>query len=134
MRRLEVGAVPVECGQWCALFKCLLRVHLLALERKLNGYNLSQHPAVTWLVGRTEVREKVISEKPYIVMGACLDRWQTGPRRDKRCEVEHKVLVNFLMVVYETSMAHASTWGSPRMEALREHARCGVIPGKRGAQ
>ena len=32
-------------------------------------------------------------EKPYIVMGACLDHWQT--RRDKRCEVE----------VYETQLA-----------------------------
>ena len=25
------------------------------------------------------------------------------------------------------------TWGLPRMTALREHPRCGAIPGKRGA-
>ena len=49
------------------------------------------------------------------------------------------------MEVYETQLAqgrrflhqhleNASTWGSPRMQALREHPRSGVIYGKRGAQ
>ena len=37
---------------------------------------------------RANVREKVIKEKPCIVMGACLGRWQTGSRKAKRCEVE----------------------------------------------
>ena len=46
---------------------------------------------------RVKVREKLISDKPYIFMGACLDRWQTGLRRDKRCEVEDKVLLSFVM-------------------------------------
>ena len=27
--------------------------------------------------GKTKVRQKVTCEKPYIVMGACLDRWHT---------------------------------------------------------
>ena len=44
------------------------------------------------------MQEKVIIEKPYIVMGVCLDRWQTGPPRDKRCEVVDKVLLSFVMV------------------------------------
>ena len=52
-------------------------------------------------------REKVISEKPYIVMGACLDR-KTGPRRVERCEVEDKVLLSFVMEVYENQLAQGS--------------------------
>ena len=32
------------------LFMGLLRVHLLTLERQLNGNGFSQHPVMTWLV------------------------------------------------------------------------------------
>ena len=45
---------------------------------------------------RINVRDKMINEKPCIVMGACLDRGQAGPPRDKRREVEDKVLLNFV--------------------------------------
>ena len=37
---------------------------------------------------RIKVREKVISEKPCIVMGSCLDCWQTGSRMDKRSAID----------------------------------------------
>ena len=59
---------------------------------------------------------------------------------DKRCAIEDKVLLNFVMKVYETQLAqgchflhehleHAPTWKSPRTRALRQHPSCGVIPG-----
>ena len=68
------------------------------------------------------------SEEPYIVMGACLDCWQTGPRRDKQCEVEDNVLLNFFMGVCETQLAqaghflheHLENAPTSRMKALRE--------------
>ena len=46
---------------------------------------------------RIKVREKVISGKPYIVIGSCVDCWQTGSRMDIRCAIEDKVLLNFVM-------------------------------------
>ena len=81
---------------------------------------------------RVKGRKKAVSEKPKIVIASCLDRW------------EDKVLLNFFMKVYEIQLAQgrhflhvhfedASAWGSPRMRALREHPRCGVITGDRGA-
>ena len=62
MMRLEVGVIPVEsaCNEsesigsvenGMKLFKGMLWVHLLALERKLNGNIPSQHPV--WRVWRT---------------------------------------------------------------------------------
>ena len=62
MMRLEVGVIPVESARnepesnssaenGVKLFKGMLWVHLLALERKLNGNIPSQHPV--WSVWRT---------------------------------------------------------------------------------
>ena len=61
MRRFEVSAIPVESAlhesesngsveSGVKLFKGMLRVHLLALKRKLKGHIPSQHPVMTWLV------------------------------------------------------------------------------------
>ena len=61
MRRLEVGAIPVESASHesesngsvengVKLCQGMLRVHSLALERKLKGNIPSQHPVMTWLV------------------------------------------------------------------------------------
>ena len=48
-----------------------------------------------WLK-ESQYEKKVISEKPYIVVGSCLDCWQTGSRMDKRCAIHDKVLLNFV--------------------------------------
>ena len=64
---------------------------------------------------------------------------------DTRCAIEDKNLLNFVVEVSVTQLAQgrhffhehfedAPTWGSPRMRALCEHPRCGVIPGDRGAR
>ena len=45
--------------------------------------------------------ESEASEKPYIDLGTCCGRWQTG----QLCEVEDKVLLSFVMEVYETHLA-----------------------------
>ena len=61
MRRMEVSAIPVESSphesesngsvdNGVKLFKGMLWVHMLALERKLKGNIPSQHPVMTWLV------------------------------------------------------------------------------------
>ena len=65
---------------------------------------------------RIKVREKVISEKPHIVMGSCLDCRQTGLRMDKRCAIEDKVLLNFVTEMYEPSWPNGATFC---MNALR---------------
>ena len=62
---------------------------------------------------------------------------------DKRCAIEDKVLLNFVTrctklrwskggMFCMNTFEDAHTWGSPRTRALREHPRCGVIPGNRG--
>ena len=61
MRSVEVGVFPVDSAphesessgsveKGVKFFKGTLPVHLLALERKLNGNIPSQHPVTTWLV------------------------------------------------------------------------------------
>ena len=61
IQQLEHGAIPagppvhesesngaIENG--VKLFKGLLRVHLLALEKKIEGFIPSDHPVMSWLV------------------------------------------------------------------------------------
>ena len=61
MARLSGGAIPVDppaeesqsngsVENGVKLFKGLLRVHLAALERKVEGYIPSEHPLMSWLV------------------------------------------------------------------------------------
>ena len=60
-RKLENGIIPVAppvkesqsngaIENGVKVFKGLLRVHLLALERKMDGYIPSAHPLMAWLV------------------------------------------------------------------------------------
>ena len=75
---------------------------------------------------RVKKGKTVVSEQPYTVIGSCSNR-------------------NFAVEVYEIHLAQgrhflhehfedAPAWGSGRMRALREHPRCGVILGDRGAR
>ena len=61
IKKLELGAIPVAppakesesngaMENGVKFFKGMLRVHLMALERKINGYIPSAHPLMTWLV------------------------------------------------------------------------------------
>ena len=51
----------------------------------------------------------VTNENLHIVVGPCLDRWQTGPPKAMQREVEDNVLLRFAMEVYETQLALGAT-------------------------
>ena len=69
------------------------------------------------------------NEKPYIVMGACLDRWRTGSRKTKQRDVEDHVLLSFAMEVNETQLAQERHFlyehlqSAPTKRTLRTKAR-----------
>ena len=61
MKNLDTGAIPVEsppresesngaAENGVKLFKGLLRVHLMALERKIGGQIPTKHPVMAWFV------------------------------------------------------------------------------------
>ena len=75
---------------------------------------LSQNMCWTWdLTEKEDVKFSQYywqNQSRYIVMRASLTRWQTDLRRDKRFEVEEKVLLSFVLEITEIQLIQDVTF------------------------